>query len=1026
MKKKVMIIIIVMLMLMLSSVFAKSFTDVSSDHWAYESINELMNKGILNGYPDGTFLPNKPVTRAEFSKILVLSLNLKEPSNIVFEDVGKEFWGYDYINIASKYLEGYGGSDKMYYMPNAVAIREDITVAMVFAANLENKDYNLNTINRFKDKDEISENLRKYVAIAVEYGLLQGNADGTFNPKGNLTRAQVSKVMLNALNLNIQVDEKILYGDVNDDGRVNNNDLTKLTNYMKNNSVKINRQSSDVNLDGKINNIDYYMIKLANKNKIDLPHNCGKKYELVYDEKNDSDHYINIKCDCRDLLDYTSLYEEHNFKGNKCQECGFVKEEEEQQTVITKFVLDELTGTVNLGANYKDYQFSYSNTKDKLGKIYYPSNSKLVYNEYNANNTTATTKSTFAGKYLYIMAKGITNEYIMIEIPDLFAGVVYTAEQGIVNLGDNWKNYKYTYSDIPNKLEGAYTPSQRNLIYNFEKANKSGSSTRDVFKGLYLYIMKKSNYDCYKIIDVSNIPNNISVMPKFVFDKATGTVDLGVNWNKYEFSYSNKANRLKGIYTPTQRVLTYNEYKADTAMQKTKAYFKDDYLFIMPKGTVDYYKIVEIPDPFEDIVYTPSKGTVDLGNDYKKYKFTYSDSKEHYVWSYTPTQRTLSYEFNTDDSESKFDGLSLFIELKDNRDCYKYIDISDIPNNMDVLPKFKYDIDTGTVDLGENWDKYKFAHSDTKGVFEYGIYKPTQRILTYNEYEVDNSNLGNNPRDVFKGKYLYIMPIDSDNNCAEINIKDPFQNVKFNPDSHVLDLGNDWNKYLYACEGYGGFATFYKPSKSLLTLAKTVQNYLGDGETISNSNIKVKLKENEDCYKIIDIDSYKNLLPDFEFDSDAGIISLGSKYKKYQFSYSDRKYTLGKIYTPAGEDLILNIRDEDTSKTKSTFKGKYVYIMEAGNPNNYKMVETFNIFKDITLNTSSYSINLGGNYNNFEFSFSNDNSNFSEPHRATKREIVKNSNITEENASYSYNGRYVKISSYYCDDCFFIIDTLDI
>ena len=46
------------------------FTDVSKDHWAYEAIEELAEKGIINGYEDGTFKPNEPITRAEVATII--------------------------------------------------------------------------------------------------------------------------------------------------------------------------------------------------------------------------------------------------------------------------------------------------------------------------------------------------------------------------------------------------------------------------------------------------------------------------------------------------------------------------------------------------------------------------------------------------------------------------------------------------------------------------------------------------------------------------------------------------------------------------------------------------------------------------------------------------------------------------------------------------------------------------------------------------------------------------------------------
>ena len=197
--KKVVALLIVTLGILSGTVFAVNFSDLTSEHWAYEPIVEMANKGILSGYPDGTFLPNKSITRAEFAKILVLSLNLKdeENKNNIFDDVDSTHWSYNYVRIASNYLSGYTNGSQIYFMPDEEAVREDMAVAIVMATNLQNKEYNLSSLDRFSDKDSISESFKKYVAIAVENNLMRGNANGTFNPKGKLTRAEVSQLMLN-------------------------------------------------------------------------------------------------------------------------------------------------------------------------------------------------------------------------------------------------------------------------------------------------------------------------------------------------------------------------------------------------------------------------------------------------------------------------------------------------------------------------------------------------------------------------------------------------------------------------------------------------------------------------------------------------------------------------------------------------------------------------------------------------------------------------------------------------------------
>ena len=271
--KKGFSLLIVVILLLTSVVFAKGFIDLDSTHWAYEPIVEMSEKGILNGYPDGTFLPSKSITRAEFAKILVLTLDLNGPATTnTFSDVKPDFWGYEYINIASNYLSGYKNGNEIKFLPNDAAVREDIAVAVVVAAGLQNAEYDLDTLNRFSDKEEISENLRKYIAIAVENNLMQGNANGTFRPKGKLTRAEVCKLMMNTT----EELEKIAIAD-------QNKKCTKTSTIF------------------------------------------GHKQEYTYKYKNSEKHKIYRKCDVCNVEFYTGDIE-HNFTyADYCGYCDYYR-----------------------------------------------------------------------------------------------------------------------------------------------------------------------------------------------------------------------------------------------------------------------------------------------------------------------------------------------------------------------------------------------------------------------------------------------------------------------------------------------------------------------------------------------------------------------------------------------------------------------------------------------------------------------------------------------------------------------------
>lgn len=174
-----------------------AFSDLPTSHWAYDNIMEMVELGILDGYNDGTFQPNKVISRAEFSKILVLSLKLPKvkPISPAFSDVPSNHWAYEVVESSKDYLTGYRNSSGiMSFAPNEVAVREDVAVAIVKAKGLANKNPNLNLLNQFSDQSQISNALRNHVAIAVEQGYMKGTNIG-FEPQKALTRAEACALL---------------------------------------------------------------------------------------------------------------------------------------------------------------------------------------------------------------------------------------------------------------------------------------------------------------------------------------------------------------------------------------------------------------------------------------------------------------------------------------------------------------------------------------------------------------------------------------------------------------------------------------------------------------------------------------------------------------------------------------------------------------------------------------------------------------------------------------------------------------
>ncbi|CEQ17870.1 ZmpA/ZmpB/ZmpC family metallo-endopeptidase [Paraclostridium sordellii] len=106
------------------------FNDISNDYWAKNEVNYLASKGLLNGYEDGTFRPENPITRAEVATILVRSSgDIKQKFKKIFPDIDDSHWANKYIEKAAElgYMLGYEDGS---FKPDQVITRGETVVTL--------------------------------------------------------------------------------------------------------------------------------------------------------------------------------------------------------------------------------------------------------------------------------------------------------------------------------------------------------------------------------------------------------------------------------------------------------------------------------------------------------------------------------------------------------------------------------------------------------------------------------------------------------------------------------------------------------------------------------------------------------------------------------------------------------------------------------------------------------------------------------------------------------------------------------
>lgn len=182
----------------------KEFDDVVS-HWAKEAVNDMGSRLVINGVGGRSFEPERDITRAEFAAIVVRGLGIMRPNvgREVFSDVKKESWYYDAVFIASDYklIEGYEDGT---FAPNKKITREEAMAIMSRAMSIAKMNTSLSDreikmlLSKFTDSGVISDWAASYAAVCIKNEVIVGD-NGTINAKHNITRAETATIVRRVL-----------------------------------------------------------------------------------------------------------------------------------------------------------------------------------------------------------------------------------------------------------------------------------------------------------------------------------------------------------------------------------------------------------------------------------------------------------------------------------------------------------------------------------------------------------------------------------------------------------------------------------------------------------------------------------------------------------------------------------------------------------------------------------------------------------------------------------------------------------
>lgn len=166
---------------------AKTYKDVKTSDWHYSVVDELSNKGIINGYEDNTFKPQRPVSYAEFLTLLNNAIGTKQAP--------------DYTNPTQWYMPTFTylqnkGVITNIANPNQTISRNEMAKYLSLGLEkLKNQTPNTTAPTTIKDFNSIPAEYKDYVANTVNAGLVKGDEFQNFNGSKSLTRSETAVII---------------------------------------------------------------------------------------------------------------------------------------------------------------------------------------------------------------------------------------------------------------------------------------------------------------------------------------------------------------------------------------------------------------------------------------------------------------------------------------------------------------------------------------------------------------------------------------------------------------------------------------------------------------------------------------------------------------------------------------------------------------------------------------------------------------------------------------------------------------
>lgn len=184
---------------------ARGYLSDLAGHWSAGLVSALEARGVISGDPQGRFMPEAPLTRAQMAKLFAVGLGYeaealelqKHPSR--YTDLPSRHWARGYVEVVTELgiAEGYPGGQ---FRPDEPVTRSQLALFLVRATGLTDRA-RLARLEPtpYKDDSQIPSWARGAVFVARAEGLMTGTPEGFFNPNQPVSRAEGSATIFRLL-----------------------------------------------------------------------------------------------------------------------------------------------------------------------------------------------------------------------------------------------------------------------------------------------------------------------------------------------------------------------------------------------------------------------------------------------------------------------------------------------------------------------------------------------------------------------------------------------------------------------------------------------------------------------------------------------------------------------------------------------------------------------------------------------------------------------------------------------------------